>query len=319
MEFAPLCTDSTTVLQWLHSIDKPTFVAHRVREIKELTTVGRWYHVISRDNPADTGKRGLSADCLKESCWGKGPSFLLAKEWPFKPNWYVVSDILSMKSVDGTIEKSTHALTSTSKQSEPVFVWEKYSSFTILHWYVCFMLRLLPKHKDFCGPTAQITDPAELAIAKDKLLLLAQSDLFSVAFKQLQSGKTLKRCCRIAGFSPFIGPGGIIRSTCRIQRLVKISFETMHTIILDSRHLLVKKFLRHLHLDHNHQHLDFLRSIVHMGFVVLGLRVARCCFICRKPKACALPSLLADIPVERLGYRHRSLTAVLWIILVHFT
>ena len=33
-------TDNTTVLQWLHSIDKqPVFVANRVAEILEMTTV----------------------------------------------------------------------------------------------------------------------------------------------------------------------------------------------------------------------------------------------------------------------------------------
>ena len=77
-----------------------------------------------------------------------------------------------------------------SKQSEPVFVWDKYSSFsfTKLQQYACLMLRLLRKHKHFRGPTAQITDQAELANVKDKLLLLAQSELFPVEFKQLQSG-----------------------------------------------------------------------------------------------------------------------------------
>ena len=36
-------TDSTTVLQWLHSIDnKPVFVANRVAEVLELTTVDDW-------------------------------------------------------------------------------------------------------------------------------------------------------------------------------------------------------------------------------------------------------------------------------------
>ena len=37
-------TDSTTVLQWLHSI-RPVFVANRVAEILELTTFAEWNHV----------------------------------------------------------------------------------------------------------------------------------------------------------------------------------------------------------------------------------------------------------------------------------
>ena len=65
-------TDSTTVLQWLHSIDKkPVFVANRVAEILELTTVDEWNHVPTADNPADEGTRGLSANALLDSPWLK--------------------------------------------------------------------------------------------------------------------------------------------------------------------------------------------------------------------------------------------------------
>ena len=79
-------TDSTTVLQWLNSGSKqPTFVANRIREILESTTVDQWFHVLSGDNPADTGIRGISAS-LKTSCWVNGPSLLKSGEWPFKPS-----------------------------------------------------------------------------------------------------------------------------------------------------------------------------------------------------------------------------------------
>ena len=47
-----LWTDSTTVLQWLNSLEKqPVFVANRVAEILELTTADEWYHIQSADNP----------------------------------------------------------------------------------------------------------------------------------------------------------------------------------------------------------------------------------------------------------------------------
>ena len=66
-------TDGTTVLQWLKSTDKqPVFVANRVAEILELTTVDEWHHVPTADNPADAGTRGLSASSLLESSWLKG-------------------------------------------------------------------------------------------------------------------------------------------------------------------------------------------------------------------------------------------------------
>ena len=78
-------TDSTTVLQWLHSIDKkPVFVANRVAEILELTTIDEWNHVPTADNPADAGTRGLSANALLDSPWLKGSKFLITPDWPFQ-------------------------------------------------------------------------------------------------------------------------------------------------------------------------------------------------------------------------------------------
>ena len=85
------------------------------------------------------------------------------------------------------------------------------------------MFWLLAEHKHFRGPLAQITDPIELAIGKDKLLLLAQPKSIPLEFTQLQSGIPVKKPIRIAGYSQFIAPGGIIQSTERIQRLAEIS------------------------------------------------------------------------------------------------
>ena len=61
-------SDSTTVLQWIHSLDKqPIFVANRVAEILDLTTTDEWNYVKSSENPADAGTRGLSAKSLVSS------------------------------------------------------------------------------------------------------------------------------------------------------------------------------------------------------------------------------------------------------------
>ena len=80
-------TDSTTVLQCLHSIDKkPVFVANRVAEVLELTTVDEWNRVPTAENPADAGRRGLPAKALFDSSWLNGPKFLMTPDWPFQPS-----------------------------------------------------------------------------------------------------------------------------------------------------------------------------------------------------------------------------------------
>ena len=80
-------TDSTTVLQWLNPTRKqPIFVANRVCEILEHTSVDEWNNVASSDNPADAGTRVMSAEVLQSSSWVRGLDFLRTKEFPFKPS-----------------------------------------------------------------------------------------------------------------------------------------------------------------------------------------------------------------------------------------
>ena len=87
-------TDSTIVLQWLHSCSKlPVFVCNRTGEILESTTTDQWHHILSGDNPADTGTRGISSEALKESSWVNGPSILRTTDWPLKTDTRVIDKI----------------------------------------------------------------------------------------------------------------------------------------------------------------------------------------------------------------------------------
>ena len=87
-------TDSTSVLQWLDSCNKlPVFVVNHTGEFLESTTTDQWHHILSGDNPADTGTRGISSEALKESSWVNGPSILRKTDWPYKPDTRVIDKI----------------------------------------------------------------------------------------------------------------------------------------------------------------------------------------------------------------------------------
>ena len=85
------------------------------------------------------------------------------------------------------------------------------------------MLRMLPSHKQFRGKDFRLTDPIELDIAGSKLIHLAQMESFPVELKTLTAGKPNENSSKIATYSPFKGPAGIIRST---ERLVDTEFDT---------------------------------------------------------------------------------------------
>ena len=286
------------------------FVANRVAEILESTSIDQWFHVLSGDNPADTGTRGITADSLKQSSWVNGPSFLKTSDWPFNPNREVTDKIR----LDGPVYDLNEGLEVSSNfpctavSTDFAFPWEECSSFSKIKRLFAYMLRLSPKHRHFRSPDKAIIDPAELVISEEKLLQLSQLESFPAESKQLAAGKYVKTSSRISSYSPFIGPNGLIRSTGRIQRLSATAFETRHPIILDSRHRLIRLFLRFYHIKHEHQSVDYLRSVIHQQFVVLRLRSAlraieTHCVCCRKRKAKTVTPMMSDLPAERLGYR----------------
>ncbi|XP_071646595.1 uncharacterized protein [Temnothorax longispinosus] len=71
--------DSTIVLAWIHGEPhiRKAFVANRLTEIHQLTSLEQWRHVRSEDNPADVISRGIRPSQLKElRLWWHGPQWL---------------------------------------------------------------------------------------------------------------------------------------------------------------------------------------------------------------------------------------------------
>ena len=126
-------TGGTTVLQWINSNEKqPIFVANRVCEILEYTSADQWNHVGTKDNPADAGTRGMSAEVLQLNSWVNGSHFLTNSSFLFVPNKDVINNIkLSLKQAV-TIEDTVSLATSVEKQTTPVpslFPFDKFSSY----------------------------------------------------------------------------------------------------------------------------------------------------------------------------------------------
>ena len=197
-------TDSTTVLQWLNSTEKlPVFVANRVDEILESTTIDEWHHVLSGNNPADTGTRGIYSEALKDSSWVIGPSILRTTDWPFIPDERVINEIrLKGPScdVDNCVETSSSFVTNVTSIKHPEYGsnWERFISFTRYKRVVAFMLRMLPSYKHFRGKDLRITDPLELDIAESKLIHLAQMESFPVESKTPSTDKPTNNSSKIA-------------------------------------------------------------------------------------------------------------------------
>ena len=137
-------------------------------------------------------------------------------------------------------------------------------------------------------------------IAEQKLNYLSQGETFPSELKLLRSGKVITKNSRIAKYSPFIGPAGILRSTGRIIRSVSSDFDSKHPIILDARQAVVRLLVKHF--KNFHQGLDYMRAVVNLKYVVLNLRwllrnIENTCVACRKREAQTVTH------IERLGYK----------------
>ena len=311
-------TDSTTVLQWLNSTSKqPIFVANSVCEILEHNSVDERNHIASSDNPADTGTRGMSAEVLQSSSWVRGPDLLRTKELHLEPSTEVVNNIKLGIVTKETDETNTSLATSVTKSTKepppPIIPLDKYSSYQKLLRITAYALRLLPSHECYRNADGCITDPTELDEAEHHLQYLVQGESFNAERKDLLEDKPVKRSSRIAPFSPFIGPNRLNRSAGRIKRLVEVDFDLKHPIILNARHTFVKLFLRHTHVKHHHQGIDYLRAKIQERYTILKLRsslrsIKSNCVTYRMFRAATTQPIMADLPVERLAYQFPPFT-----------
>jgi hypothetical protein len=78
-------TDSRTVLGWIRSDHRrySQFVAHRVSETLDVTTINQWHWVPTKLNVADDGTKWEEIPVISDR-WLQGPKFLLTEgsDWP---------------------------------------------------------------------------------------------------------------------------------------------------------------------------------------------------------------------------------------------
>ena len=120
-------SNSTTVLQWIHSSHRKqqVFVANRVAEILDTTDVSQWKHVSGINNPADIGTRAINIEELKGSEWLTGPAWLKRpeSELPEQVNLVFASD-------EENLPASVFATQTEEKKAD--IQWERFSNFNRL-------------------------------------------------------------------------------------------------------------------------------------------------------------------------------------------
>ena len=144
---------------------------------------------------------------------------------------------------------------------------------------------------------------------------MIQPESFPFERQQLDQEKPINRKNRIAFYSPFIGPDDLRRSTGRFRRFAGIDFHQKRPRIHDGHHPSVVLFLRHMHLKHHIDSVDYLHALMQQRIAVLKLFSTLCskrfsCALCRKKKATPVQHMMANLPSERLGFQSPPFTNV---------
>ena len=288
-------SDSTTVLQWIHSSHRKqqVFVANRVAEILDTTDVSQWKHVSGINNPADIGTRAINIEELKRSEWLTGPAWLKQpeSEWPQQVNLIFASD-------EENIPSSVFMIQAEEKKA--VIQWERFSNFNRLVNTVAYVQRALKKHR----PATLIVSTEEREKAKATIFKLLQQEQFGEEMKSLKAEKENPKGSKILQFSPFIDEEGLIRAQGRIGKS-QLDFNAKHPILLHWKHHAVELFLRNEHKDNRHEGTEHVRNIVQQKMWILGIRnalrsIKNKCITCRKGRAQTIAPVMAGLPEERL-------------------
>ena len=99
-------SDSKVVLGYISSSARRfhVFVANRIQQIRDLTSLVQWRRVESKDNPADYASRGLYVqDLIDKEEWWHGPNFLWAN---FDTQRGVIENAVEVSSDDPEVRKA---------------------------------------------------------------------------------------------------------------------------------------------------------------------------------------------------------------------
>ena len=184
-------SDSTTVLQWIHSSHhkQQVFVANRVAEMMDRTDVSQWKYVSGINNPADIGTRAINVDELNRSEWLTGPAWLKQpeSEWPEQVNLVFAAD-------EENIPASTFI--TQAEEKKPIVQWGRFSNFNRLVNTIACVKRASREKK----PATKMIGIEENEDAKATIFRFLQHEQFAEEMKSL---KTEKEILKVAKFYNF--------------------------------------------------------------------------------------------------------------------
>ena len=328
-------TDSKVVLGYISNESRRfhVFVANRVQEIQNSTSVEQWNHVESKQNPADEASRGVKSQELLHSRWINGPAFL----WKTEDQWPINQDhsegTFGLQNNDPEVKKHvTMATTEILKvDSEKTSLCERVKYFS--DWYrakraIALCIRYIrslrarvqkKQCKEELTREVKVTDleSAERAIIravqtsafKEELDVLKQikrknPDPNSRVFAQ-QRKTNIKTYSSLYKLDPFMDDDGILRVGGRLRR-ASLSDDMKFPIILPRNSHVTTLIVRYFHERTSHQGKTMtLNEVRSNGFWIISgsvvvSNIISSCVKCKKLRGAVQEQRMSDLPEDRL-------------------
>ncbi|KAL0882586.1 hypothetical protein ABMA27_001036 [Loxostege sticticalis] len=328
-----LWTDSKNVLGWLRSDARSflPFVAHRLADILELSSLDEWRWVPTALNVADDATRQKSDADLKNSRWIEGPEFLKSPQydWPVEPhNTSLNKDELkpSAKIHSYLIQVGTIPVHPVSADPSRFSQWLRFLRSTArAHQYIR-RLRCRANAKASTSHTpasrlrtsvAQLTPltAEDLRLAQLHILIKCQNDSFPDELAALRLGEPLPRHSKLQKLHVILGSDGLMTLSGRIGAVAESTEATNFPIVLDGSHPAVKLLTHYYHRRFAHGNNETVVNELRQQFWILKLRstvraAAHACQYCKIRKAIPLNPPVGNLPAVRLAHHRRPFTFV---------
>ncbi|KAL4714923.1 hypothetical protein ACJJTC_016664, partial [Scirpophaga incertulas] len=335
-------SDSKNVLGWLRSDAKSftPFVAHRVADIHQLTSIKEWRWVPTILNVADDATRADVVVPLDGSRWLVGPEFLKShpNDWPLDPHYNNISTDELKPSV--RIQLCTYLinvnsiiiLKPLSANPSRFSQWLRLLRVTArAHQYI----RLL-KDRASVGasishkPAVRISSVAQLTrvpsknnntllhpltaedlrLAQRHILLQSQEDSFQEELAALCLKESLPRHSKLRKFDIVLNSDGLMTLSGRIGAVTESFASTNFPVLLDGSHRAVRLLIDYYHRRLAHGNHETVVNELRQQFWILKLRssvrsVAQACQFCRIKKAAPLNPPVGNLPAARLAFHQR--------------
>ncbi|XP_049294136.1 uncharacterized protein LOC125769445 [Anopheles funestus] len=300
-----LWTDSKDVLCWLNADHRKysIYVAHRVSEILENSTVNEWHWVSTKRNVADEGTKWSNLNRhFTSGSWFQGPEFLQQPE----NAWQLDSFQPRMT------EEEIKSTLSFHRVSTPVINFERFSNWRRLHRAIAYLWRFInntrsPMAARQCGHLT--TD--ELRQAERSIFIEVQKTEFPEDYHLLKENKSgTKNNSNKNGplfrRSAYIDDNDVLRVRGRIDACRYVGDNTKRPIILPKRSWVTDLVVAEYHWKYKHQNHQTVMNEVRQRFDIPALRsachrVRSNCFICRIRQAYPRPPVMSELPLARLS------------------